>query len=94
MVPTAWGTLDGIGTASLGLVALTLLVRLFRTHQPAPRAGVALTVLLALLKLPLLLVGVWIGTRLPSPGLLCFLASVGLVYSAFIWGVARDAQSD
>ena len=90
--PAGWGVLDGVATAAVSLVSLTLLVRLFTAFKPTPRGGVILSTVLAIVKLPLLMLGVWVGTRLHSPGLYCFLASVGLVYSAFIWGVAHGAQ--
>jgi hypothetical protein len=88
------GVLDGIGTAAVSLVTLTLLVRLFGVWRPTPRGGVVLTAILGILKLPLLLLGIWVGTHLAGPGLYCFLASVGLVYSVFIWGLARGVRFD
>jgi hypothetical protein len=87
-----FGVVDGAVLSVIGLASLRALSNLLRTTQPRPRIGVSITILVAVLKLPIILLGVWIATELSSPGLYCFLASVGLVYSAFVWGVARDVQ--
>lgn len=88
-----YGVVDGILASAVSLASLKGLSSLLVAAHPSPRTGVLITVLVAVVKLPMLLLGTWIAVRLPSPGLFCFLASVGLVYSAFVWGVTRDATS-
>lgn len=76
----------GLGTAVsvFSIWSLAVLTKSFLGTQPQPKEGVQRTVLVSILKFPILLVFIFFGTRLSGAGIGCFLASIGLVYSSFI----------
>ena len=51
---------------------------------PQPKEGVQRTVLVSILKLPIIVALIFFGTRLSATGIGCFLASIAVVYSCFV----------
>jgi len=64
--------------------SLAMLTRSFLRVQPEPKAGIQRTVLVGILKFPILIALIFFGTRLSSAGIGCFIASIALVYFSFI----------
>ncbi len=79
---------DALLVSSFSLLSLRLLTTALLRGMPSVALGVRTTLLTGLLKLPILLLGIFCATRLPDPGLGFFLAGVGLVYSTFVWFTA------
>ena len=94
LVGGAWifARLDGLAGILLGgllavitLGSLRLLTNsLIPTEQRLPRTS-STTVLLLLLKLPLVAVILFLMRRLSAEGVACFLVALLLVYSSFVW---------
>ena len=76
--------LCGTALASFSIWSLYVLTRSFLSFQPEPKAGAYRTVMVGILKLPVMLLLIFFGTRSTGAALGCFLGSLGLVYSAFI----------
>jgi len=76
--------LCGTALASFSIWSLYILTQSFLSSQPEPKAGAYRTVMVGILKLPVMLLLIFFGTRSSGAALGCFLGSLGLVYSAFI----------
>lgn len=79
------GVAFGVAASAVSILSLTTIVSLLTKAQAAPRQGTVLAVLANVFKLPVLLVCLYLGSRLSSVGLYCFLASIGLVYCFTVW---------
>jgi hypothetical protein len=89
----AWaGVLCGAAVSIFSILSLSLVVGMLTASRPAPRQGAVMVTLVNALKLPVLVVGILLGTRLPPVGLYCFLASLGLVYFLSVWFLVERAQ--
>ena len=79
----------GFALSSLTLASLQLIVNsLVPTDKRLPQAS-QMTAVVVLAKLPLVALFLYLATRLDVVGVYCFLATIGLVYSAFVWHLAR-----
>jgi hypothetical protein len=74
----------GTGLSAFSIWSLALMTDSFLRYRPQPRDGVQRTVLVSILKLPIMMLLIFLGTRLSGVGLGCFLVSIALVYSSFI----------
>jgi hypothetical protein len=85
------GSLLGAALSLLSMISLKLFAdSLVPTNKSLPKAS-NLTVFVLLAKLPLVALLIYAATRLSAPGLYCFLATLALVYSAFVWRLGRAA---
>lgn len=82
------GAALGAAISLVSLGPLFLLVRLFSAHGIDPHGGTRLVLLTLIVKLPALVIFLYLATRLRPTGLACFLAEVGLVYFATVWVLA------
>ncbi|HTQ11765.1 MAG TPA: hypothetical protein VMI31_17015 [Fimbriimonadaceae bacterium] len=75
--------------AALSVASLRLLVdSVVPTERSMPKAS-GVTAAVILVKLPAVALIIYLATRLAMPGIYCFLATLGLVYSAVVWRLAR-----
>ena len=82
----------GVVLTDLDLLSLALLSSLLVTQQPGVRA-VRVCLMFLISKLPILIAAVFLATRLGTPAVGCFLAGIGLVYSALVHVAIRGAGS-
>lgn len=86
-----YGVAIGIALSALSLGSLKLLVNAMTpTAESVPKPS-SVTAVVMLAKLPLVAILIYLATRLSMPGLYCFLATIGLVYSTVVWRLARAA---
>ena len=76
-----------VSVTSLKIFATSLLP----TESRLPKTT-NLTAIVLLLKLPAVLILVYLATRLTQAGLCCFLGTLSLVYSAIVWRLATSAN--
>lgn len=88
----AAGAAIGIATADVEIAAMALLGHMLLGMPAGPRV-VRLTLLFALLKLPLVAAAVFLAVRLGPASLECFLAGIGLVYCALVLAGLRQFKS-
>ncbi|HVT13549.1 MAG TPA: hypothetical protein VHE55_14890 [Fimbriimonadaceae bacterium] len=88
--------LAGVGLAAilaaLSVVSLKMFANAVAPPTPDRPQNPSLTAIVILAKLPLVAALIYLATRLSMSGLYCFLATLGLVYSAIVWRLARAAS--
>lgn len=82
------GSFIGLTVGIWTIGTLAILAHAVMRDRLKPRDGVIKTLLAGVLKLPITLLLLYVGTTLPSPGLGCFLGGIGLVYSCTAWYLA------
>ncbi len=78
------GVLLGSMLSGFSIWSLAMLSRSFLQQQPEPKDGMQRTILVTVLKFPILFALIFFGTRLSGAGINCFLGSLALVYSSVI----------
>lgn len=84
------GAALGVALAVLTLYSLRLIANAIAPADGRPRPS-GTTTLVLLVKFPVVFAMIYFATRLPMAGITCFLIALALVYSAFVWGLARQA---
>ncbi len=87
------GFLCGVGSASLVIYSWHLLIALSSKDEHKKRYT-SLTVIFVLLKLPIFGLAAVLSVRQGLWGWSSFLAGIGLVYSALVWGALRWREPD
>ncbi|HWA83658.1 MAG TPA: hypothetical protein VG820_09505 [Fimbriimonadaceae bacterium] len=86
----------GVGLAAvlsaLSVVSLKMFANAIAPPTPDRPQNPSFTAIVILAKLPLVAILIYLATRLSMSGLYCFLGTLGLVYSAIVWRLARAAS--
>jgi hypothetical protein len=87
------GFLAGLALAMASIFSFTLLGALADLRSEAPRPIHGVTFLFFLVKLPLFALAIYGVGRLGGAAMACFLAGLGLVYSALVFGALLERDS-
>ena len=85
------GSFLGCLASVVSIGSVSMVVALLASRLPKPKTGAVFTVVMLILKLPLLVLCLYFGTRLLGWGMGCFLGTIGLVYSHVIAYLAYSA---